>query len=418
MCFWNDRMVLRLRRRAAACTTSCLFLFLMAWPSVAPAASPKETWLPTWSTAPMDNTTSFSNQTIRMIVRTTIGGNQVRISISNAYGAQALSVGAAHIALRQQGSAIVAGTDRPLSFGGHPGIVIPAGAYALSDPVNLDVPRLGDLAITLYIPGTTSGSTAHSSGLRTTYISSGGDFSGAAEMPAGKTTLSYYWLTGVYVQVNKPAPVIVAFGDSITDGAHSTPDTNSSWPSVLGKLLLAKSSHAQVAVLNEGIGGNRLLHDVTGTNALGRFDRDAIDQPGASTVILLEGINDIGWPARPHSEYGDQTVTSADLIQAMQQLIARCHMHKIKIVGATLTPYAGAGYFSPAGEAIREALNQWILTSGAFDAVVDFAKVTGDPAHPDHMLAAYDSGDHLHPGDAGYQAMAGAAAQVIEHMGK
>jgi lysophospholipase L1-like esterase len=157
---------------------------------------------------------------------------------------------------------------------------------------------------------------------------------------------------------------------------------------------------------------------VTGTNALGRFDRDVIDQPGASTVILLEGINDIGWPARPHSEYGDQTVTSADLIQAMQQLIARCHMHKIKIVGATLTPYAGAGYFSSAGEAIREAVNQWILTSGAFDAVVDFGKVTGDPAHPDHMLAAYDSGDHLHPGDAGYQAMAAAAAQVIEHMGK
>ncbi len=366
----------------------------------------------------MTNTTGFSNQTIRMIVRTTLGGKQVRIRLSNVYGNQSLSIGTAHIALAGQGSAIVAGTDHPLAFGGQPGIVIPPGGYALSDPVSLDVPRLGDLAVSVYLPGTTTASTGHSTGLRTTYISSAGDSTGAAEMPAGTTTLSYYWLTDVYVDADKPAPVIVAFGDSITDGAHATPNTNSSWPSVLGKLLLSKSDHARVAVLNEGIGGNRLLHDITGSNALARFDRDAIDQPHASTVILLEGINDIGWPARPNSEYHDQAVTSADLIQAMQQLIARCHMHKIKIVGATLTPYDGAGYFSPGGEATREAVNQWILTSGAFDAVVDFAKVTADPAHPTHMLAAYDSGDHLHPADAGYQAMAAAAAEVIQHMGK
>ncbi|HEV2273241.1 MAG TPA: SGNH/GDSL hydrolase family protein [Acidobacteriaceae bacterium] len=404
-------------RHAASRLSCCLALALLAWPLGAPAAS-HDQWLPTWSTAPISSEKSFDNQTIRMILRTTLGGKQVRIRISNVYGNAPLKIGAAHVALHQQGSAIVSGTDRALAFGGQPGIVIPPGASALSDPATLDVPKLGDLAVTLYIPGAPTGSTAHASGFRTTYISPAGDFTGSAELPAGTTTLSYYWLTDVYVEADHPAPVIVAFGDSITDGAHSTPDTNSTWPAVLGKLLLDKSSHARVAVLNEGIGGNRLLHDVAGTNALARFDRDVIDQPGASTVVLLEGINDIGSPASPNSRFSDQVVTSADLIQAMQQLIARCHLHNIKIVGATLTPYAGAHYYSPDGEKTREALNQWILTSGAFDAVVDLAKVTADPAQPDHFLAAYDSGDHLHPGDAGYQAMANAVAQVIEHMGK
>jgi lysophospholipase L1-like esterase len=353
-----------------------------------------------------------------MVLRTTVGGKQVRIRISNAYGTDSLAIGAAHIALHQNGSAILPGSDHPLAFGGKSKIVIPPGAYVLSDPVTMDVPRLGDLAVTLYVPGATQNSTWHPTGLRTTYISPPGDFSGAAEIPSGQTTLSYYWLTDVYVQPEHKTPVVVAFGDSITDGAHATPDANSSWPSVLGKLLLTKSKHAQAAVINEGIGGNRVLHDVAATNALARFDRDVIVQPGVSTVILLEGINDIGSPAAPNSRFADQVVTADDLIQGMQQLITRCHLHGIKIIGATLTPYTGAKYYSAAGEQTREALNQWILTSGAFDGVIDFAKATADPAHPDQFLPTDDSGDHLHPGDAGYAVMAQTAAQALAHMKK
>jgi lysophospholipase L1-like esterase len=270
--------------------------------------------------------------------------------------------------------------------------------------------------VTVYVPGAASHATGHATGLRTTYVSGPGDFTSAADFPSASTTLSYYWLTGVFVSTKKPARVIVAFGDSITDGTRSTPETNNSWPAILAKLLQAKSKHANTAVLNAGISGNRILHDVAGPNALARFDADAINEPGVNAVVVLEGINDIGSPARPNSLYRDQIVTTDDLIQGMQQLIARCHMHNIKIVGATLTPYMGAGYFSTGGESTREALNQWIRTSNAFDAVIDFDKATEDPANPGHFLPAYDSGDHLHPNDAGYQAMAAAAAPVLEQM--
>jgi lysophospholipase L1-like esterase len=282
----------------------------------------------------------------------------------------------------------------------------------------LDVPQLSDLAVTIYLPESPEGSTAHATGLRTCYISPAGDFTGAAEIPGHRTTRSYYWLTDVYVETDHRTPVVVAFGDSITDGAQSTPDTNSSWPSVLGKILLTQPKHSSVAVVNEGIGGNRLLRDFAATNALARFDRDVINQPGVSTVILLEGINDIGRSGPPGGPFPNQVVTSAGLIQAMQQLIVRCHLHGIRIIGATITPYGGAAYESPDGDVTRKAVNQWILTSGAFDGVVDFAKAVGDPANPDRFLPAYDSGDHLHPQDAGYQAMAEAAAQVLDHMGK
>lgn len=394
------------------------WLFLVAVQPIRAAKVPAVPWTATWSTAPMGMDVNFSNQTIRMILRTTIAGDQVRIRLSNRYGTDSLSVGAAHVGLDQQGSSIVPGSDRPLSFGGKATIVIPPGGYVLSDPVDLKVPQLGDLAVTIYMPDSSSRATAHNSGLRTTYISAAGDFTSAADFPSSSTTHSYYWLTDVYVATRKTPRVIVAFGDSITDGAHSTPDTNNSWPAILGKILLTKSKHSDTAVLNEGIGGNRVLHDVAGSNALARFDADVIDQPGVNTVIILEGINDIGSPDRPNSLYRDQAVTAEDLIRGMQQLIERCHMRNIKIVGATLTPYAGAAYFSTAGESKREAFNQWIRTSNAFDAVIDFDRVVTDPAQPGHFAQQYDSGDHLHPGDAGYQAMADAAANVLQHMHK
>lgn len=402
----------------AWCGIAVCWLFIFAVQPICAAKAPAVPWTATWSTAPVGIDVNLNNQTIRMMLRTTIAGDQVRIRISNRYGTDSLSVGAAHVALHQQGPSIVPGSDRPLSFGGKASMVIPPGGYALSDPVDLKVPQLGDLAVTIYMPGNYSRATAHGSGLRTTYISSAGDFTSAADFPSSSTTLSYYWLTDVYVATKKTPRVIVAFGDSITDGARSTPDTNNSWPGILGKTLLTKSKHSDTAVLNEGIGGNRVLHDVAGSNALARFDADVIDQPGVSTVIILEGINDIGSPDRPNSLYRDQAVTAEDLIQGMQQLIARCHMHNIKVIGATLTPYAGAAYFSNAGESKREALNQWIRSSNAFDAVIDFERAVMDPAQPGHFAPQYDSGDHLHPGDAGYQAMADAAANVLQHMHK
>jgi lysophospholipase L1-like esterase len=400
------------------CAFAACWLLLFAVQPLRAAKTPPVPWTPTWSTAPMGIDVNFSNQTIRMIVRSTISGDQVRIRLSNRYGTDSLSIGAAHVALSQQGSSIVPGSDRSLNFGGKESIIIPPGGYALSDPVDLKVPQLADVAVTIYMPGSSSRATAHGTGLRTTYISAAGDFTGAADFPSSSTTLSYYWLTDVYVATQKTPRVIVAFGDSITDGARSTPNTGNSWPAILGKTLLTKSKHSDTAVLNEGIGGNRVLHDVTGSNALARFDDDVIEQPGVSTVIILEGINDIGSPDRPNSPYRDQSVTAEDLIQGMQQLINRCHMHNIKIVGATLTPYAGAAYFSTAGESKREALNEWIRTSNAFDAVIDFDRVITDPTQPGHFAPQYDSGDHLHPGDAGYQAMANAAADVIQHMHK
>jgi lysophospholipase L1-like esterase len=361
---------------------------------------------------------AFKNQTIRMIVHTTVGGNQVRIRLSNQYGTSSLSVGAAHVAVRQEGSKIVPGTDRTLAFGDQATIMIPPGAYALSDPVDLDVPQLGDLAISVYISDGPSSSTAHNNGLKTNYIAAG-DVTGTANLSPGMTSRSYYWLTEVYVASRHKLPVIVAFGDSITDGFRATPDANRSYPSVLGKMLLTQSKYPAV-VLNEGIGGNRVLHDNLSASALARFDRDAIDQPGLNVVILLDGTNDIigSTPVAPDSKIRPDIATSGEIIQGLRQLIARCRLNNIKVIGATLTPYEGSKYYLPDGDRVRRAVNEWIRTSGTFDAVLDSDKLMADPADPQRFLPAYDCGDHLHPGDAGYQAIADEAIKILDHFNK
>ena len=223
-------------------------------------------------------------------------------------------------------------------------------------------------------------------------------------MPDAATTQSYYWLSGIDVAAGSEASVIVTFGDSITDGARSSPETNHSWPALLAARLAARKDTANIAVANMGIGGNRVLRDGTGASALARFDRDVLSQPGVHWVMLLEGINDIGRGATIPAE----TITAAELIGAYQQMIERAHMHGIKVIGCTLTPYEGATYHRENGEAIREAVNTWTRTSGAFDAVVDFEAATRDPKNPKRLRAEFDPGDHLHPNDAGYQAMADA----------
>jgi lysophospholipase L1-like esterase len=350
----------------------------------------------------------FHNQTVRMIVHTSLGGRRVRLQLSNAYGNAPLAVGAAHIAIRSKDSAIVPASDRALSFNGKQSCTIPPGALMISDPVDLDVPQLSDLAISLYVPGETGPPTLHNLGLHTAYISKEGDLTAQPMIQDAATSQSLYWLTSVDVLAPANAATLVAFGDSITDGARSTPDTNHNWPSFLAQRLLANRSTANIAVANEGIAGNRVLHDAQGVNALARFDRDVLSQAGVKWVTLLEGINDIRNGTRPGAPANEVLPSADDLIAGLRQLADRAHTHGIQVIGCTLTPYGGGEYFSETAESFRQAVNRWIRTSGVFDAVVDFDAIARDPNDPTRIRADFDAGDRLHPNDAGYKAMADA----------
>jgi lysophospholipase L1-like esterase len=344
----------------------------------------------------------FNNQTIRMIVRTTIGGRRVRIKLANAFGAAPVLVGAAHIALRSRDAEIVPGSDRALVFDGKPECTIGPGMVILSDPVDFKVPQLRDLAISLYFPGETGRPTSHGAGLHTNYVSKEGDFSGDAAIADSVTTQSYFWLAAVDVLAPPDAALIIAFGDSITDGIRSTNDSNHNWPALLASRLASGKKTANIAVGNMGISGNRVLRDGAGSSAVARFDRDVLSQSGVKWVMLLEGINDIG-TGRP-----GEPVSVEQLTGAYRQIIDEAQMHGIQAIGCTLTPFLGAPYRREAGEPIREAVNDWIRTSGAFDAVVDFDAAVRDPKDRNIMRADFDPGDHLHPNDDGYQAMADA----------
>ena len=374
----------------------------------------QEHWVATWATAqllartppapPPAAARGFKNQTIRMIVRSSLGGSRLRVKVENAFDSAPVLLGAAHVALRAKDSAIDAGSDRALSFSGQPSITLGPGVVLLSDPVDLKVPPLTDLAVSLYFPGETGPPTMHNTALHNTYISKEGDATAQPSIADATVTQSYYWLSSVDVVAPADALSIVAFGDSITDGARSTNETNHSWPALLAARLAGDKKTANVAVVNLGIGGNRVLRDNSGISALARFDRDVLSQSGVKWLMVLEGINDIGRAATAPAE----AVTAEDLIAGHKQLIEQAHAHGIKVIGCTLTPYEGAAYSRENGEAVREALNYWIRGGGAYDAVVDFEAATRDSANPKRIRAAFDPGDHLHPNDAGYQAMADA----------
>jgi lysophospholipase L1-like esterase len=336
------------------------------------------------------------NQTVRMIVRSSIGGNTLRVRLSHALGASMLSLGAAHLALHGKDSGIVQGSDRALTFGGKPSATLYGGQVLISDPVTLDVAPLTDLAVSLYFPGETGPPTSHTFGLRPTYISGEGDFTGRPEIPdADGTDQSWYWLTGIDVLAPRDAFTVVTFGDSITDGDQSTPDTNNAWPSLLARRLGAN----RIGIVNAGISGNRILGDNNG--GLARLLRDAITVPGVRWLTLLEGINDINGAMRANTAF-----SADDLISAYRQVIETAHLYGLKIAGCTLTPYEGSSAFTEKGEAIRQAANRWIRTSGAFDAVFDFDAATRDPKTPGRFRPEADSPDLPHPGDAGYKLMA------------
>lgn len=405
---------MRLRRLSLA----LLPLLLLSLSHPANAARKHDAWVGTWASSPYAEANRHNlfaeDTTLREYVHVSLGGSTFRLVLTNEFGTSDLKIGGASVALPsgpvEDGQApdgsipdgsIKTGTAKPVLFGGQPEITIAPGALAISDPVVVPASSLSDLVVTLFIPGQQLETLSyHGFADQTNFVAAGNQLT-AATMDKAHDSHSWLFLKGVQVETQTQGAV-VCFGDSITDGAHSTENANRRWPDVLAARLLADKKTSALAVMNEGIGGNRVLHDQTGPSALARFDRDVLAQPNVRYVVVLEGINDIGRLAHPHLP-GD-LITADDLIAGYKQLIERAHEHGILIYGATLTPYGGAGYESAAGEDVRDKVNAFIR-SGAFDGVIDFDKVTQDPANPKQFLPAFDSGDHLHPSDAGYKAM-------------
>jgi lysophospholipase L1-like esterase len=366
-------------------------------------------WVGTWTTSPVvTEGLAFANQTLRMIARISIGGSTLRVRLSNACGLKKLAIAGARVAMRDKGAGIVPGSDRKLAFGGADGVVIPAGALVVSDPVALDVPALCDLAVSIFVPGDlpeTFAITGHGNAHQTNYVSPPGDFTAAAALPVQATTENWYLVTGIEVLAPMATGGIVAFGDSLTDANISTLDANMRWPDQLARRLVARRHGRQMGVMNHGIGGNRILHDTRGDSGLKRLDRDALAQTGATHVIVFLGTNDL----RNRNAKPEEEVTAADMIAGLQQLAARARTRGLKIYGCTLLPYENEtflpGAWTPTRDRHRIAVNDWIREGRAFDAVIDFEKTVRDPAHPTSMLPVYDCGDHLHPSDFGYQTL-------------
>ena len=371
--------------------------------------APHPLWVGTWATAPMladggFNVRPLTGVTLREIVHISAGGAEIRVRFTNAYGTDPLIVSNAHVDLSAGNAAIQPGTDHAVTFGGATSVSIPPGAELFSDPIAFAVQPLSDLVVSFYLPSQVMrAETFHSFADQDNFIANG-DASTSADLPDASKVSSWYFLDGIDVQAVDGSQAIVTLGDSITDGALSSHNANLRWPDLLAARLNADPNLKNVSVLNVGIGGNRVLNEVAGPSALSRVDRDVLSQSGVRYVIVLESINDIGRLAHLGTPYDD--ITAAQLEMALKQIADDAHEHGIKAIGATLTPYGGAGHYSDKGEQIREAVNDWIRTSGTFDGVIDFDKATQDPANPTHFNPAYDSGDHLHPKDAGYKAMA------------
>jgi lysophospholipase L1-like esterase len=382
-------------------------------------------WIGTWATAAQPSGPSaqpYANQTLRLIVHTSIGGPRVRIKISNTYGNRPLVIGAAHIALRTAGADIEPASDRALMFGEHASTTVAAGSMVASDPVDLLVPELSDLAISIFLPEATPATTVHSLAKQTNYIAAEtGDHTADLKFPVARTIRNWPFLTGVEVATSSRAAAIVAFGSSLTDGDGTTADTNRRWPDVLAERL-QKSGKKGFGVLNEGIIGNRLLHDspveaadgrfgrVLGESGLARFERDVLAQPGTRFVVLGLGINDLAFPGSLTPE--TEKITAEMIVAGYRELIRRAHRRGIKIIGTTNAPFENClldlpspakpiTFYTPEKEIVRQKVNEWILNSGEFDAVVDLDRVLRDPNRPTQINPAYDSGDHLHPNNAG-----------------
>ena len=389
----------------------------LAWPSsTAHGGDGPQRWVTTWTTAnaASDQPATFSNQSLREVVHTTIGGTALRLRLSNTFGTNAIRLDAVFVGLQKDGAALVPQSNHAVTFAGNRSVAIPEGAEVLSDPVSFSVETEQNLAISLFTAGETGPATVHGSAFQTSYVSGTGNFAPEEGGDGfGKTTGSWYFLSAVEVLAHAGVNgAVVALGDSITDGASSRTDKNERWTDLLAHRLLV--AHMGIAVLNAGIGGNRVLttSPCWGQNALARLGRDVLAQAGIEAVILFEGTNDIGQPDTrvPDNNHclSRTQVTAEEIIAGYRQIIARTHARGLKIIGATILPYQGFGAWTEKGEAKRVAVNEWIRTSKAFDGVIDFDAALRDPAIPSRLAPQYDSGDHLHPGPAGHAAMGNA----------
>jgi lysophospholipase L1-like esterase len=420
----------RLRFLAALCA-ACFCVVPAAWSADAAVAAADfgaaKSWVAAWSSAPgdpgpttidaifgNDHSRSFENQTIRDIAHVSVGGRRVRVRLSNAFGVEPLRVGAARVALRRAGASIWPASDRRLTFSGQASIVIPVGAVAVSDAVDLDVPGAADLAVSIYLPTATAPATFREATLQTSYVTGAGNFTASTDLAGATPTTSSFYLSVVEVQPTESINALVAFGDSVTLGAGSTLDGNRSWPDLLAARLNPFASRPRMAVVNQGIGCGRLLFDFCGPGGAARFDRDVLSVTGANRVIVALGINDIMIPSIlpnfGHPEFAVESVGANDIITGLSQLAQRARAQGFKIFGATITPFGSSstpGLFTPENEAKRQAVNRWIRTAGAFDGVIDFEAAVRDPSNPSRTLPAYDF-DGVHMTDAGYEAMANA----------
>lgn len=349
---------------------------------------------------------TLNNETVRQPIRVDASGTALRVRFTNELNQDPLTIGPATIVRLDGVGRPLAGTMRPLLFNGKTSVTIPAGAPYLSDPVAGTIEAGADYAVSVHYPRA-SKPPAHAQMAEI----APGDQTGRAALSRAVTARASGLVSEVDVMSPRPRPVLVAFGDSITEGAASTAGAHMSWPDQLGRLLARSRRGRCWSVVNSGISGNRLLHDGRGPNAVARFDRDVLSVPGVREIVLLEGINDIGAAAMP--THRDQVVSVDEIIGAYREIIARAHAHRIRVLGGTLTPYQGAGYYDETGEMKREAVNRWIRTSGAFDGVIDFEAAMRDPLNPERFIEADQSGDHLHPNDRGYAVMAAAAEPAI-----
>jgi lysophospholipase L1-like esterase len=417
-------------KRLSAHILTCGLIGLLSMLAMAQNTNGKQ-WIGTWATAPQPPTPghiqSFRNQTLRLIVHTSAGGTKVRIKISNTFGDHPLLIGGAHIACRTDGAEIDPTSDRTLKFDGKPSATVAAGSMVVSDPVALEVPALSDLAVSLFLPASSEVQTTHVLAKQTSYVSTEtGDAMAKVKFPVAVTIRTWPFLTGVDVEASSRGAAIVAFGSSLTDGDGTDLDSNGRWPDVLAqRLQKSAGGKAELGVLNEGIIGNRLLNDspaqaaggrfgsVLGQAGLTRFERDVLAQSGVKYVVVGLGINDIAFPGSltPATE----GIKAESIIAAYRQLITRAHQRGIRIIGTTNPPFENSfldlgppappiTFYTPEKESVRQKVNIWILRSGEFDGVVDLDAVLRDPSHPTQLLPSYDSGDHLHPNNAGCRA--------------
>jgi lysophospholipase L1-like esterase len=362
-------------------------------------------WVGTWTTspAPSEAGVGFNNHTLRMNPRISIGGDTLRIRVSNAYGNGKLAIGAAYVGIRDKGPAIVPGSERALTFGGAGSATVAAGALVVSDSVRLEVKPLVDLAVSLYLPGDIpTGQITGRYARQTNYISPPGNFAAEVTMPVGKITDEWFFVSGIDVLALGETGCVVALGDSLTDANISTHDAFCRWPDQLARRLVARQNGRPLAVVNQGLGGNRILHDVRGDSGLRRFDRDVLAQPGVTHAIVMLGTNDL---RNRYAKPGEE-VTAEQMIDGLNQMALRAQARGIKLIGATLTPFGNEtflpGAWNPVRESHRVAVNKWIREGGAFDGVADFDEALRDPERPTQMLPIYDCGDGLHPSDLGY----------------